>query len=615
MVIDSIKKKKVIIAFLGILLLIYTVPCFFLNTPYFIDGVNTLSLDFFMQGYDWKNYLQADGYYYKYGLALIYLPIFFVIHNPSILYKTLLIVNGILSLSVPYFSLKICRKYFHMDMKISLAISGVIGILPFFVLNIKHTWAEVLLIILPWILLYLIMNIYDNIQTGNEKAFRKNIFLSSLFSAYAYMAHSRGIVILLTTIIVIGYIIISEKKYLKEFIFFLLVILGLCYLDLKINGWIRENIFPIGEFSQNSSIGSVFNKEMIGIIFSINGLKTIIRIFCGWIYNISVSSFGLVILGLIEIIFTMFSILKKRKVENKQYFIVITFIELFFIGAFILGALFFLKDIMYYYAEVNLRRSDKLLYGRYIEPSAMMLSFLGIYVLLNKLNKYKRKISIILFGLVTLFFCYDIAERLNNVSTWTHNLVTINGFADLTEMGRGFVTVENYSAPLITIGVISLAIFSMLIIFRNKLKYNTICGIYIIIFLCIGFRGITNVLIPEDKYYMESTHPLSSLFEQIDGLPAEYKVIYLEDELIRCAYQFQFPDFYVVTQRDQNRYTIENMFIVSETSLDTLTLYLEEYYEITDCNTTSSWKIYVKGKQLNELLNQKGISTQKVTFK
>lgn len=594
---------------------VYLIPCFFLSTPFFIDGINTLSLDFFFQGYDWKSYLCADGYYYKYGMAILYMPVFFLFHHPTNIYLALLLENTFLSLIVPIFCFKICQKHLKTSIRVSIFISFTIGLLPCLCINNKYTWSENILMTFPWIILYMLLNLSENLDDG-EKVY-KEIVLLAVFAGFCYMAHSRGIVILTVSVLLaVGIVLLSGRKNIKYVVWLMVIVLLLLILDTYLNTLMRENVFPMSEASENSSISSVISLGKLRDLLSFNGIKTILLIFCGWIYNVFVSSCGLVCFGLVSVFGEVITFIKKHSVENKKEFIIIVFTLLFIGSSFLIGALFFFDDISNYYAGINVRRSDKLVYGRYIEPASMFLSFIGIWELMQKKREKtadRKILSILVFeGIFVVFFAY-ISNKMNGVSTWIHNLATINSFIDLADFGYAFVSIDNYGTPLIIIGELALICFCIvLMVFRDKKKITLF---YCMFFLFIYVRGIKNIVIPIDKYYKSVVDLSEEIISQIPYIDNNLKNIYLDDEILRCAYQYNFPDYYVLTQRDKNSDFIENTFIISKAYEYNKSLYKEDYFEIiSEPNIDKEWHIYIKGEELNSAVRSNGINTEKIVL-
>ena len=85
----NIRKYKYEIFLYAAFVLINSIPCLFLTVPVFCDGLNTIAVPAYISGCDWNEYLYADGYYYKYGVTILYLPLFYLFRSPIVLYRGL----------------------------------------------------------------------------------------------------------------------------------------------------------------------------------------------------------------------------------------------------------------------------------------------------------------------------------------------------------------------------------------------------------------------------------------------------------------------------------------------------------------------------------------------
>ncbi len=431
------------------------------------------------------------------------------------------------------------------------------------------------------------MELFQNVS--QKKKYFKDIIAIAFFSSYAYMSHSRGIVILIAAFITtLGILFLKKKLKLKSLFIFIAIIIFLFIIDIKTNGYIRQAIFPYGNANINSDVSSVINIEKLKNVLTLDGLKTVFRIIVGWCYNIFASSFGLAALGILMIIIQIIEGCRHKDKCSSPLVVISVFGALFFIGAFVTGALFFFDDIRYYYGEVSLRRCDKLIYGRYIEPASMILCFLGLYMLIKQWKAYKGIIAFIAVVLLLGVFAADIANRMNGVISWTHTSITVNGFCNLADYGRGMVTIENYSEPLIIMGIVSAITFGIIIFLRKRLSNKWIYTIYLFAFFLIYVRGITNVLIPMDNYYYGRVSEVKVALEDLGTINDEHKIIYLKDELLRCAFQYSFPDYYIVTDRDENKANIDKMFVVSETPLSD-----GQIIELSDFDDTRDKNLYI----------------------
>ena len=85
----NIRKYKYEIFLYAAFVLISSIPCLFLTVPVFCDGLNTIAVPAYISGCDWNEYLYADGYYYKYGVTILYLPLFYLFRSPIVLYRAI----------------------------------------------------------------------------------------------------------------------------------------------------------------------------------------------------------------------------------------------------------------------------------------------------------------------------------------------------------------------------------------------------------------------------------------------------------------------------------------------------------------------------------------------
>ena len=148
----SIKKNLILIY--AISFIISAVPALFLTAPPVEDCIGTIGTAAYLAGYDFRDFLVAEGFFYKYGQTIWYLPVFLLFNSAEVIYKGMLLINSAIDAFVPvmayYIGIKICGKKRSNDIIIA---SILVGCLPEILLNTKYTWAEPVLIIMPWIII------------------------------------------------------------------------------------------------------------------------------------------------------------------------------------------------------------------------------------------------------------------------------------------------------------------------------------------------------------------------------------------------------------------------------------------------------------------------------
>lgn len=605
----NIRKYRYEIFLYAAFVLINSIPCFFLTVPVFSDGLNTIAVSAYMSGSDWHRYLYADGYYYKYGMTVLYLPLFYLFCSPVVLYRAMLLLNVLAAGAVPVIAYKIAVDYLNIRKKENaLLIAGVTAFLPALTLNIKYTWAETVLLVSPWMILLLLLRIHEDGDAGKQV---RDSILIACSSVFAYMAHQRGIVVVLATFLTVIYIRFVRKKANLRIGFYLVTAMVLLIADRFMDRLVKQYVFNADVNTANSTF-SLWDANMWDRLLSFTGLQTIIKIIYGWLFNVFTGSGGLVCLGLCVILVCFF----RYGSGEKRYYIhlISVFSLLCFVGAFALGGIFFFSDIYLYYTGEMVRRCDKLIYGRYLESSILIPVFMGMYFLLEKgflFIKRRRYIFLIMVS-VYLFFLVNIAGRINGVVTWPHTTMTINIFSNLAQCRHGYSAIRNLAQGLAAYGALAVVILVSILIFHKKQRM--VCTGVIAVFISIFVWSSYNVIYRMDKYEMENMEMTRNLVKGLEQLPEDYKVIFLDDEITRSSYQYMFRDYYIVTGRDDNRTHIKDMIIVSPKGLVNRELDQGDYFELVDMETESpDYHLYIKGRGMNQWMNQNGIQTKQLS--
>lgn len=604
-----LQREREVLVLYGLFVLVNSIPCFFLSAPTFGDALNTMAPAAFLAGHDWKNYMAADGYVYKYGLSLFYLIPFLFLRPSAFLYKLLLIINVLLAGIVPVVAYKIGRTYLKVSRKQSAFwLAGVVSFLPAMTLNIKFTWAETLLFICPWLICWVLLKLYFKPESGTYSA------LAGVASVVPYMAHERGIVFFMASVLTLVHMRFFCGRRQWNWKPFLAVSALLLIVDRFLNSMSHRLVFGVTEASSNVSF-QLFDGQLWQRIFSFEGMQTWIKLVYGWLFNLFTGSFGLCCIGLWVCGMYVFCRRKRREISSQH--IMAVFAALCFLGAFAMGGLFFFDDIDRYYAGELIKRSDKLVYGRYLESSISIPCFLGLYALTERKRAFTKKwvfILALIMGSVYLFFLVNIAPYMEGAPTWPHTTITINTFCRVKEVARGYLPIPEFGFGLSITGGVSLAVFLGVLLLR-KWPLNVFRGLTLL-FTAVFFWGTFHVTYAMDRYEVEQMAGITGLRDEFDKLPVEYKVIFLDDEITRSSYQYVFYDYYIVTKRDKRADTIKNMIMVSPKGQVNSLLYEDDYFRILEGEAapeSSDYYVYIKGQELNEWCGKNGLKTEILT--
>lgn len=483
------------------------IPAFFYTAPAFEDGLGTMAAAAYLAGYDWSNFLAADGYYYKYGQSLWYLLPFFLIPHAVLRYRVMLIINSVLTSFIPVIAWRIAEGKLHIERRTAFLIAFLTGIYPSILLYSKYTWAETNLMVLPWVCLLLLLKIYG---IEERHRIRDSIFLA-VTVVYAYMSHQRGMVLILAvtlTLVCLQFTLqrmscmrcvshntscgshsaipYDEKKGIFWPAYLLTLGAGLL-VDFILSGWQKTYVYA-GAVMEHNTLRDFLQPELYRKLLSAEGLRVVLDTAVGWLFHSGASTFGCAFLGLLFMIGVVWRWLRGQ--ERQEYgYLVVSLLGLFcYFGALALGLLFFFQDLYGYFDGSRVERCDHLLFGRYLESSVPILLFLGLTVLWGGKKGAGWRLRWMALSLdvcVTLATAFRLLPLMDHVSCYVHSLMALNLFMDTSDITGTLDVIPNYAEALAAFGVLSLLIFIFLLCARGKKGRRCSAVVLCILFLWI----------------------------------------------------------------------------------------------------------------------------------
>ncbi len=483
------------------------IPAFFYTAPAFEDGLGTMAAAAYLAGYDWSNFLAADGYYYKYGQSLWYLLPFFLIPHAVLRYRVMLIINSVLTSFIPVIAWRIAEGKLHIERRTAFLIAFLTGIYPSILLYSKYTWAETNLMVLPWVCLLLLLKIYG---IEERHRIRDSIFLA-VTVVYAYMSHQRGMVLILAvtlTLVCLQFTLqrmscmrcvshntscgshsaipYDEKKGIFWPAYLLTLGAGLL-VDFILSGWQKTYVYA-GAVMEHNTLRDFLQPELYRKLLSAEGLRVVLDTVVGWLFHSGASTFGCAFLGLLFMIGVVWRWLRGQ--ERQEYgYLVVSLMGLFcYFGALALGLLFFFQDLYGYFDGSRVERCDHLLFGRYLESSVPILLFLGLTVLWGGKKGAGWRLRWMALSLdvcVTLATAFRLLPLMDHVSCYVHSLMALNLFMDTSDITGTLDVIPNYAEALAAFGVLSLLIFIFLLCARGKKGRRCSAVVLCILFLWI----------------------------------------------------------------------------------------------------------------------------------
>lgn len=251
-----------------------------LKVPHSVpDECGALAYAAKLTGNDWSYIFEKSGLYYGSGTTLPFFYVFYLVKDPTILYRIMLAV-GCLWRTLPVFiCYKIAKEYLDITDDRTIAFMSIAAILgtPTRGSAIDN---EPMLILTGWISAYLVLKIIDH---KSKKALIIDCVLLAVILAYSYTAHQRSVVYFAAAVITLIIASLIQKKSGKKVLFGLVMtcVILLClgagiiyYLNHLLA--IEDLVIP-----RNSLINYLLHAyESMSSLISLKGLINIFILFC-----------------------------------------------------------------------------------------------------------------------------------------------------------------------------------------------------------------------------------------------------------------------------------------------------------------------------------------------
>ena len=467
-------------------------PVFLLTAPFVEDSLGTMATAAYLTGHNWSVFLAEDGYFYKYGASIWYLLPFAVTDDPILRYRLILVVNGLLHLCMVWLCDRLLRRL--GQGKKALPIALLVGLLPSALLYSKLTWAEPVLFLIPWVVLHLLLSL----NSGDLSPLRRKLFsaLLALAAVYAYMSHQRGIVIVAATTLTVFIVNWKRKGRPKpvHFPFYTASLILALMADHFLTKWEKAAVFG-GVELQHNTLSQILHSGL-GRMLSPKGLAVLGKAIIGWLFHSGAATFGLAFVGLLVMVITLFSSLRKREAMQDRY-VVSAFGVLCYFGAFALGLLFFFHYLYDYWTGVAVERCDRLIFGRYLESSLPLITIAGILSLErisdDKSSRWVLVAAGSLLVFCTAFFAFFIAPNMQGADCYVHSLMALNLFLDTSNVTVTKDLIPNLPQAVSWFGLLSIGVFAAVYILRRKGK-RLAYGLIAVLFLLVYIRSMATIL-------------------------------------------------------------------------------------------------------------------------
>ncbi len=557
---DSNKDNTTILIYLAAFLL-SAIPALFLSAPFVEDSLGTMGAAAYLTGHDWGDFLVEKGFYYKYGQTLFYLPVFLLLHEPVMRYKALLAVNSVITAFIPVIIYKISTRHLEMDKGDAVAVSFLAGCMPSALMYAKLTWAEPVLFLVPWVLilnwleladteagLYRInvkeevagkLHLYRKVPVArvrdcdlpsgdvleNNQLVKRQGLISMLLAwicVYAFMSHQRGIVVVLGTVLFVILWAVRNRRVLVNPVVFGVNLVAAIVLDRVLDAWLKLYVYQGAKLKHNL-LASFLDIEIYRKMFSAFGLKALFCSVTGWLFNSAVSGLGISLLGIAVCFAIFFGYKRIGSFFPEKFRIICVFGLILYVGAFLLGLLFFFEGAYGYWDESMVTRCDHLVFGRYLESTLPVMMFVGLYTftrlcgqertsdrgVINVLYRLSDLVFVLLI-LMTVFFGIVIFPVMEGVDSYVHSLMSMNVCFDMSSVTITQDIIPNLGNGIIIFAAISCALFALFMLLTRKgmikAVYALVGGLFLYIymrsFFDILYRVDVNALTDYAQYYL-----------------------------------------------------------------------------------------------------------------
>lgn len=164
----------------------------------FLAGIQTMSIagdEIFsmwpaakMAGYHWEGVMESYRYY-GYGYSILLFPFLYLIHDPALLYKSMVLLMVLAqSLTAPVVC-HLMRKYLNVENKKVLCLSGI-ACSYFVAVRAVYTYPEFIYVFVVWLIIWTLLKLNEMIDNKKQKVGYTCLLM--LLLTCALTVHSRG---------------------------------------------------------------------------------------------------------------------------------------------------------------------------------------------------------------------------------------------------------------------------------------------------------------------------------------------------------------------------------------------------------------------------------------
>lgn len=496
-----------------------------LNIPPVIDEVATVASPMYLAGYDWSETLHAmGGYYFKYGGGMVYYPLVVLIKDPYVLYRSMLAFNAVVCSFIPVIAFVILKKHFGMRRSSSWVMSLITFCLPVTALYTLYARADAMLIFTPWLIALIILTLVKISASGaageEKKRFkRKRVILSillALVTVASYSLHTRGIAVVLAVIVTVLIVSLILKTRIVAVIPSVLTLGATLLIDNAIASFFKEALYS--HYGTAYSSAESFDFGALANIFTKDGFKAFAAETLGAAFNMIVSTYGLVIIGVVIGTVVVIRFIRKRSEASNAVMVFTAFSVILFLGTFAMSIIYFFPYVSNLLEGTGEQRSDWLVYGRYAACGCGPCVLAGLYLCMQKKEKLYsvlKAVGVVIFAGVSALFLIKVAPLIEGVSAVTRNYISLCTFVELKSEGITTAVVPGVTGSFAWAAALAGAVFAVVIILSliTKKAYSLYAAALFlsVVSVIITFVDYDKIRLSRDKKLMDWIFPVAQV--------------------------------------------------------------------------------------------------------
>lgn len=321
----EMRKERTIYVFMFLFIVLSQIWMPFLRLlPISSDETYTIAGAAFFAGYNWSSFMHLKKFY-NFGYSMLLAPIFKLFDEPVTIFRAMLVCNVFVHAVIMLIIYHILRSQFKCTKCFSIAASMVCGCNALVLFFRGFMYSELSLTLVVWIITLLLLKLPES--TG-----RTRIVLSAGLggvAAYAYIIHSRCVIIYAALGLLILLYLVAYKKWLIQPVSFTAVFASLIYLEHLLVEYVQKNLYlqGTGIVMPNSVEHVVTGTWRYKPLLSLSGIKKLICHFFSLAGTVSIKTGGVFTIVTAAILYYLIKNISRyrRGEENKSMFVILLF--------------------------------------------------------------------------------------------------------------------------------------------------------------------------------------------------------------------------------------------------------------------------------------------------